>query len=341
MVNNSSSKHLAWKNLITKYQNSEALKSTWQFINSFVPFLVLWYLAYLSLNVGYWLTLIVAIPATGFLMRMFIIQHDCGHGSFYKSRKANDLWGMFCSIFTLTPYHYWRKNHAMHHASVGKLDERGVGDVYTMTVEEYLKRSAWGKFKYRIYRNPVVLFLIVPAVLFMVIYRFPTSRSEALKPLHSSVYFTTLVIGALVGSIIWLIGWKAFLMVQVPISVILSSTGMWFFYVQHQFEDTYWNDNENWDFTDAAIKGSSYYKLPKIIQWFSGNIGFHHIHHLSPRIPNYKLEKCHKENPMFQKAAVLTLKSSFKSMFLNLWDEKQKKLVSFYHLKKQKHTAPA
>src|SRR5205085_1858448 len=158
------------------------------------------------------------------------------------------------------------------------------------------------KFKYKIYRNSIVLFLIVPAVLFMVVYRFPTSRSEALKPLHSSVYLTSLVIGGLVASLIWLIGWKAFLMVQVPISVILSSTGMWFFYVQHQFEDTYWNDNENWDFTDAAIKGSSYYKLPKIFQWFSGNIGFHHIHHLSPRIPNYKLEKCHKENPILQEA---------------------------------------
>src|SRR5205085_9767037 len=169
---------------------------------------------------------------------------------------------------------YWRKNQAIHHASVGKLEERGVGDVYTMTVEEYLNRSKWGKFKYRIYRNPIVLFLIVPAVLFMVVYRFPTSRSEALKPLHSSVYLTSLVIGGLVASLIWLIGWKAFLMVQVPISVILSSTGMWFFYVQHQFEDTYWNDNENWDFTDAAIKGSSYYKLPKIFKCFPVTLAF-------------------------------------------------------------------
>ncbi len=332
----SSPSHNSWKKLVSKYQNSDTAKSTWQFINSFVPFLILWYMMYLSLGIGYWLTLIVAVPAAGFLMRMFIIQHDCGHGSFFKSRKVNDLWGMVCSIFTLTPYHYWKKNHSIHHANAGKLEERGVGDVYTMTVDEYLNHSGWKKFKYRIRRNPVVLFLIVPAILFMIVYRFPTSKSASLKPYYTSVYLTTLTIGILVTGIIFIIGWKAFLMIQIPISVILSSTGMWFFYVQHQFEDAYWNRCEQWNFKDAAIKGSSYYKLPKIFQWFSGNIGFHHIHHLSPRIPNYKLEKCHEENPEFHNANVLTIRSSLKSMFLNLWDEKQRKLVSFYHLKTYK-----
>ncbi len=326
-----------WKSLVAKYQKSDVLKSVWQISNSFLPFIVILYLMYLSMDVSYGLTLLLALPAAGFVIRLFIIQHDCGHRSFFNSRKANDVTGFLLSIFTLTPYHYWKKSHSIHHASVGNLEQRGIGDIYTMTVDEYSRLSSWGKLKYRIYRNPFTLFVVLPYFLFTVVYRFPSYRQKDLKPFHKSVYLTDLLIGLFAAGIIWFIGWQEFLMIQIPVYFISSTTGMWIFYVQHQFEDTYWNSSDEWDYTQAAINGSSYYKLPKVLQWFTGNIGFHHIHHLSPKIPNYRLEKCHKENPEFQKAKILTLRSSLRSILLNLWDEKRKKLISFYRFKRLKH----
>jgi omega-6 fatty acid desaturase (delta-12 desaturase) len=334
-VLDSISKPQVWKNLVSKYQKSQTGKSIWQLCNSFIPFVLIWLLMLYAIDYSYWITLLLAFPASGFTVRLFIIQHDCGHGSFFTSRRANDLCGLFCSIFTLTPYHYWRKRHAVHHASAGNLEHRGVGDIYTMTVNEYLHQSRWGKIKYRLYRNPLILFIVFPTILFLIIYRFPSPRSKNLRDYRRSVYMTSLVIAVLMGLIIWLMGLKAFLLIQLPITVITSSTGTWLFFIQHQFEDTYWTDDKNWDYTYAALAGSSYYKLPKILQWFTGNIGFHHIHHLSPRIPNYMLEKCHKENPEFQKTAkVLTFRTSFKSILLSLWDERQKKLVSFRQMKR-------
>ncbi|MBT8380697.1 MAG: fatty acid desaturase [Ignavibacteria bacterium] len=330
---NSSIKHSFLDNLIAKYQNSSSGKSIWQLSNSFIPFLLIWVLMYLSLDVSYWLTLLLALPAAGFVVRIFIIQHDCGHGSFFKSKSVNDFWGAVCSIFSLTPYHHWRKKHAIHHASAGKLEKRGIGDIYTMTVDEFLQQSRWGRFKYRLYRNPIILFIVIPIILFVILQRFPFPSSKSLKNLHPSVYVTTIVVLLVTAVMIYLIGWQNFLLVQFPITFIASSTGTWLFYVQHQFEDTYWTNNNSWDYNLAALQGSSYYKLPKILQWFTGNIGFHHIHHLSPKIPNYHLEKCHKEIPEFQKSPVLTLRTSFKSMFLRLWDEKQKKLISFHQFK--------
>jgi omega-6 fatty acid desaturase (delta-12 desaturase) len=288
---------------------------------------------YLSLDLSYWLTILLSLPAAGFLVRMFIIQHDCGHGSFFKSKRANEFLGMFASIFTLTPYHYWRKSHAIHHAGMGNLEHRGIGDIYTMTVNEYLQRSKWGRFKYRLYRNPFILFVFIPSILFIVLYRFPLSRSSSLKKLQPGVYLTTLAIAIVAGIMIWLIGWQAFLLIQLPVTVFASTTGTWLFYIQHQFEDTYWEKSGNWDFTIAALQGSSFYKLPKVLQWFTGNIGFHHIHHLSPRIPNYLLPKCHEENSLFQKVSVLSVRTSLKSSLLSLWDENQKKLVGFKYLK--------
>lgn len=330
----SSIKKPAWLEIVSRYQVPSNIKSIWQLANSFLPFVVLWYLMYICLDVSYWITLALAFPAAGFIARLFIIQHDCGHGSFFHSKRANNLTGMIISVFTLTPYHYWRKSHAIHHASAGNLEQRGIGDIYTMTVQEYLKKSRWERFKYRLYRNPLILFLIIPTVLFAFIYRVPDFREKALRSVNKSVYLTTFAITVLVAVIIWLIGFKDFLIVQVPITFISSSTGTWLFFIQHQFEDTYWNSNDAWDYTQAALEGSSFYKLPKVLQWFTGNIGFHHIHHLSPKIPNYMLEKCHKENPLFQKAKTITLKTSFKSTFLSLWDEQQKKLISFRQLKK-------
>lgn len=322
-----------WKSLVAEYQIADTRKSIWQLCNTFIPFLVLWYLMFLSLNIGYWLTLLLALPASGLMIRLFIIQHDCGHGSFFKSRKVNDLTGRLCSAFTLTPYHYWQKSHAIHHANAGNLEHRGIGDIFTMTVNEYLQQSKWGRFKYRLYRNPLVLFVLIPTLLFVVFYRFPTSQAKALKRVRSSIYWINLALVLLIGGMIWLVGLKAFLLVHLPIIIITSSAGTWLFFVQHQFEDTYWANNEVWDYTLAALQGSSYYKLPKILQWFTGNIGFHHIHHLSPKIPNYLLEKCHNAHPMFQQVATLTVRSSLKSIFLSLWDEEQKKLISFSQLK--------
>lgn len=325
----------AWKSLVAKYQSSHTWKSVWQLCNSLVPFLSLWYVMYLSLEVGYWLTLLLALPTAGFLVRLFIIQHDCGHGSFFSSRKWNDLVGMGCSLFTLTPYYYWQRSHAIHHAHAGNLEERGVGDVYTMTVKEYLGQSWWGRFKYRLYRHPLILFVIVPTLLFVVLYRFPASQKKAMKRVRSSVYWTNLALAVMVGGLIWLIGWQAFLLIHAPIVVLSTSVGTWLFFVQHQFEDTYWASGESWDYTLAALQGSSYYKLPKVLQWFTGNIGFHHIHHLSPRIPNYRLEQCHNENPLFQQTVVLTLRTSLRSIFLSLWDEEQKKLIGFHQLRQR------
>jgi omega-6 fatty acid desaturase (delta-12 desaturase) len=324
-----------WKNLVSRYQKSQTRKSIWQLSNTFIPFVLIWLVMLYALDYSFWITLLLAFPAAGFSIRLFIFQHDCGHGSFFKSQRANDLCGLFCSIFTFTPYHYWRKKHAIHHKSAGNLRQRGIGDIYTMTVSEYFSLTRWGKLKYRLYRNPLILFIIFPAILFLIVYRFPSPRDKAMKNYQFGVYMTSLVIGLLIASLIWLVGLKAFLLIQLPISIITSSTGTWLFFVQHQFENTYWADDENWDFSKAALQGSSYYKLPKVLQWFTGNIGFHHIHHLSPRIPNYLLEKCQKENPELQESAtVLTLRTSFKSMLLSLWDEKQKKLVSFRQSKR-------
>jgi omega-6 fatty acid desaturase (delta-12 desaturase) len=288
---------------------------------------------YLSLNWSYLLTLLLVLPTSGLVVRIFLIQHDCGHGSFFKSRKGNDFLGSLCGVLTLTPYFYWRKSHAIHHANAGNLEHRGVGDIYTMTVKEYLQQSKWGQLKYRLYRNPVILFTVVPTILFIILYRFPGTTSKHWKKERASVYLTNIALAAVVVILGTTIGWREFLMIQAPITILTATIGTWFFFVQHQFEDTYYAGGEDWDYTLAAMQGSSYYQLPKILQWFSGNIGFHHIHHLSPRIPNYLLEQCHEENPLFQNVVTLTPWSSLKSIFLTLWDEERKKLISFSQLK--------
>jgi len=324
---------ITWTALMAQYQTSHTWKSIGQVSNTFIPFFLVWYLMYLSLDYSYWLTLGLALPAAGFLIRIFIIQHDCGHGSFFKSRKASDYLGSVCGVLTLTPYHYWRKSHAIHHATASNLEHRGVGDIYTMTVKEYLQQSKWGRLKYRIYRHPLVLFVLAPAILFIIIHRFPLSEAKTWKRERASVWWTNLAIGLVIALLSLTIGFEPFLLIQLPIILLAATVGTWMFFVQHQFEDTYWAKAGEWDYTLAALKGSSYYKLPKPLQWFTGNIGFHHIHHLSPRIPNYLLQRCHEENPLFQHVVVLTLWSSFKTIFLSLWDEEQGRLVSFRQLK--------
>jgi omega-6 fatty acid desaturase (delta-12 desaturase) len=286
---------------------------------------------YLSLEISYWLTLALSIPAAGFLMRVFIIFHDCCHGSFFKSRRGNNVLGAICGILTFTPYHRWRQEHSVHHATAGNLDRRGVGDVWTLTVREYLALSAWKRLEYRLFRHPLVMFGVGPFFVFVISQRF--ARGVSGKRERYSVYWTNLAVLGIVALISVSIGIKAFILVQLPIIMIGAGAGVWLFYVQHQFEGVYWERHASWDYEAAAIKGSSFYELPRVLQWFTGNIGFHHIHHLSPRIPNYYLERCHRENPMFQVVKPITLLSSLKSLELRLWDEEQRQLVGFGHLK--------
>lgn len=321
----------AWKEIVAKYQKSSTTRALWQIINTLVPYAFLWYLMYRSVSVSLWLTLPLAALAGAFLVRVFIIFHDCGHGSFFKSRAANDTVGFLSGILTFTPYYHWRWEHALHHASSGDLDRRGTGDVWTLTVQEYLESSRWRKFSYRLARNPVVLFIIAPTFLFMVRQRFPSPRASVRE--RHSVYAMNAAILAMAAALSLVFGFKVYLLIQLVILMVAGGAGVWLFYVQHQFEGVYWERGGDWDYTAAALQGSSFYKLPKVLQWFSGNIGFHHIHHLSPRIPNYNLERCHKADPLFQEVKPITLFASMKSFTFRLWDEKRKQLVGYRHLR--------
>jgi acyl-lipid omega-6 desaturase (Delta-12 desaturase) len=322
-----------WKEIVAKYQLPKPRAALWQMANSLVPYAVTWYLMCRSLSVSRWLTLPLVVLAGGFLVRIFIIFHDCGHGSFFKSRRANDITGFITGVLTFTPYRQWRWEHALHHATAGDLDRRGIGDVWTLTVQEYLEASRWKRFAYRLARNPVVLFLLAPLFLFLVMNRFPSSKAPGRERL--SVHQTNLGILAIAAALVWLFGLKAYLVLQLSVVMVAAVAGVWLFYVQHQFEGVYWERSERWDYCTAALKGSSFYKLPKILQWFSGNIGYHHIHHLSPRIPNYNLEKCHQAEPLFQTVQPVTLFSSFKSLTFRLWDEQRRKLVGFGAVKRR------
>jgi omega-6 fatty acid desaturase (delta-12 desaturase) len=323
-------KTLPWRQAVAGYQQSETRQSVWQIINSIGPYLILWYLAYRSLEISYALTLVFAVVAGLFAMRIFIIFHDCGHGSFFKSQKANDITGIIAGIITFTPYYAWRHSHAVHHATAGDLDRRGVGDVWTLTYDEYHAMTFWKRMGYRLYRNPFIIFVVAPTLDFVLFQRIPIMNAAAKPREKRSVHFTNLVLLIIAVVLSLLIGFKAYLLIQLPVIAVASSLGVWLFYVQHQYENVYWERHENWDFATAALFGSSFYKLPKILQWFTGNIGFHHIHHLSPRIPNYRLEACHKANPLFEQIEPLTLKSSLKSLRIRLWDENRHKVMGYH-----------
>lgn len=321
----------SWRRAVAKYENPDLRRSVWQAVNTLVPYFMLWYAMYRSLEVSYWITLALSFLAAGFLVRIFIIFHDCGHGSFFTSQRANDILGFITGVLTLTPYYGWRHEHAVHHATAGDLDRRGVGDIWTLTVREYRESPPRKRFKYRLYRNPLVMFVLGPLFVFLVRQRF-ASRRAGRRERHS-VYWTNL---AILGTVVLMgatMGLKAFVLLQLPIIVIASAAGVWLFYVQHQYEGVYWERHDKWDYVSVALQGSSFYKLPKVLQWFTGNIGFHHIHHLSPRIPNYHLERCHNENPMFQGAKSITLLASLKSFRYRLWDEDRHRLVGFGYLK--------
>lgn len=327
----STASHGAWRKVIAPYERSSVRRSTWQLVNTCVPFFLLWYAMYRSLTLSYWLTLALALPTAGLLVRIFIIFHDCCHGSFFQNRKANDIVGTITGILTCSPYRRWRHDHNVHHASSGDLDRRGVGDIWTLTVEEYLALPRMQRLGYRLYRNPLVMFCLGPAFIFLISYRF--NRRDAGQAERRNTYLINFGIAASIALLCWAIGWQAFLLVHGPVFLISGAAGVWLFYVQHQFEGTYFEHGENWDYVKAALQGSSFYRLPKVLQWFTGNIGYHHIHHLSPRVPNYNLERAHAENPMFQEVEPVTLLSSIKSLRFRIWDEYRRKLVGFGYVK--------
>ena len=327
----SASQQASWQQVVAKYQHPDLRRSVWQMVNTLIPYCLLWYMMYRSLEVSYWMTLALAVPTAGFMVRIFIIFHDCGHGAFFKSQRANNFWGFVTGVLTLTPYYGWRHEHATHHATAGDLDRRGVGDIKTLTVKEYLALPPLKRLKYRLYRNPLVMFIFGPLFVFVIQQRFVPRGSR--KRERYSVYWTNLALGGIAAVMSLTIGLNAFVLVQLPIIMISSGTGIWLFYVQHQYEGVYWERHDNWSYLAVAIQGSSFYKLPKVLQWFTGNIGFHHVHHLSPRIPNYYLERCHNADPIFQEVKAITFWPSLKSLSFRLWDEDRHQLVGFGYLK--------
>jgi len=310
------------------YSHASIPCSVWQLVNSLVPFFLLWGLAaYLYLNYSFWPLLIITPLAAGFMVRAFIIFHDCCHGSFFQSKAANDWVGRLLGLLVFTPYDHWKHNHSVHHATAGNLDKRGVGDVQTWTVDEYRSKAWYARLGYRLMRHPLVLLTVGPLLVFTIGHRFWTSTSGRSEKL--SVVFTNIALVLILALLMLLIGWRAFLAVQLPLLWIASICGVWLFYVQHNFDGTYWERSQSWDFYKAGLMGSSYYKLPALLNWFTGNIGFHHIHHLAPKIPNYYLRRALASAPIFQQVRPLTIWRSLKSLGYRLWDEEQKMMVGF------------
>ncbi len=316
-----------WGDALAPYSRPRLGRSLLDIATSLVPYLALSVLMYLALDVSYLLVLALAIPAAGFLLRTYIVFHDCAHGAFLPSKRANSWLGVALGLVVYQPFLSWRHSHAVHHATAGHLDRRGVGDVLTLTVAEY-QASPWRRrLGYRLFRNPLVMFGLGP-IYAMVLQPRLVSRS-ARPRIRRSVLATNVVLTALVGALCWLVGWREFLLVQMPTALLAGSAGVWLFYVQHQFEDTYWQSAGDWSYADAALQGSSYLKLPSVLQFFTGNIGLHHVHHLNARIPNYNLQRAHDRNPIFHQVPTLSLWDGLRAVRLKLWDEGRGRLVTF------------
>lgn len=321
-------KNIAIRKLIKPYAQPNLMRSTWQIVNTLLPLMILYGLQGLLYVNGWWALIpIFVLPTAAFMVRTFILFHDCTHMALFKSSRSNIIWGHILGIFAFTPYYIWREDHNRHHGTVGNLDKRGIGDIWTMTVDEYLNSSKFKRFYYRIYRNPIILFFIAPMILFGLLNRFPTKKYS--KKNHLSLLITN--IGILVIALIGvnLIGMTGYLIVQLVTLYFAGMMGIWLFYVQHQFDAVYWENSKKWDFVKAAIEGSSYYKLPKVLQWFSGNIGYHHVHHLNPRIPNYNLPRCHKILSGIESPYTVTFFKSFRLAMLHLYDETSGRLISY------------
>jgi acyl-lipid omega-6 desaturase (Delta-12 desaturase) len=328
-----------WRETLAPYTQPRLGRSLVDLATSVVPYLALSVAMYLSLGVSYLLTLAIAIPASGFLVRTFILFHDCSHGSFMRSRKANLWLGTALGLLVYSPFLRWRHDHAIHHATSGDLDRRGGGDVRTLTVSEYRALSPRSQLAYRVFRNPLVMFGIGPIVALLI---GPRLVSRSARPrMRRSVIATNVALAVLVGALCWLMGWRDYLLVQAPTVLLAGSAGIWLFYVQHQFEDAYWESAEDWSYADAALRGSSYLKLPSVLQFFSGNIGLHHVHHLSARIPNYNLQRAHDENPIFHDVPILSFADGLRCVRFKLWDEEHRRLVTFAQARAGYHPAAA
>lgn len=323
----------SWRTLLAPYKQAAWGPALFQLANTAIPFAALWAaMAWAATRGAYWALPLLAVPAAFLFIRLFIFQHDCGHGSFFPSRRANNLLGGVLGVITLFPYGYWKKTHAVHHATSGNLDDREFGDIVTMTVAEYRALSLLGRLRYRLYRHPLVMFAIGPTYQFVFKHRFPFDLPFAWKREWLSVLKTNVALAAVYALAIVALGWRTVLLVQLPIIVIAGALGVWLFYVQHQFEDTYWEHEEAWDFYRAGAHGSSFYDLGRLGHWLTGNIGYHHIHHLASQIPNYRLAACFRENPAMQRATRLTVRESLRCARLRLWDEERRTMVSFRDL---------
>jgi omega-6 fatty acid desaturase (delta-12 desaturase) len=320
-----------WREELDPYARPRVGRSLLSLATSVLPYLALSVLMYLSLDVSYLLTLLIAIPAAGFLLRTFILFHDCAHGSLMPSKRANAWVGKVLGILVFSAFASWRHSHAVHHATAGDLERRGVGDVPTLTVAEYRALSRRRRLGYRLFRNPLVMFGVGPLLAMVLLPRLP-SRSSRPRILRS-VIGTDIALAVFIGLLCLLIGWQDYLLVQMPTILLSGSVGVWLFYVQHQFEDTYWQSGESWSYEDAALQGSSYLKLPKVLQFFTGNIGFHHVHHLSARIPNYNLQRAHEDNPVCHKVPTISLWDGLRAVRLKLWDESRGRLVTFHDVR--------
>lgn len=315
-----------------RFQASRRTKSLGQIANSFLPLIALCALMYATLDLGYWLTLALSVPAAGFVVRIFIIQHDCGHGAFFRSRRANDIVGTLCSLVTVTPYENWRRQHAGHHANWNNLDRRSSGaDIYSscMTTAEYRALGPVRRLLYRAVRNPLVSLVLLPPLVFLLLYRVPFDTPRAWRKERLVVHATNLAIAAVFLGLGVALGFTNVLLVQLPITIMASIVGVWLFSVQHRFEGTMWTRRPDWTHRSASLDGSSYLHLPRLLQWFTGNIGFHHVHHLNSRIPNYRLEECHVSDPALAPGTRLTLWTGLKSWRFGLWDEERCKMVRF------------
>jgi len=317
-----------WSKLLAPYRSADPARGAFEVVVTALPFAGFWILAYLSLSVGWWLAAPFIVCASAFLVRLFLIQHDCGHGSFFARRETNDWVGRVIGVLTLTPYQVWRHSHALHHATSGNLDRRGFGDIDTLTVREYRAMGRWERLAYRIYRWPPVIFGIGPAFIFLLKQRLPFGFMRAGAKFWVSAMGTNLAIAAVAGVAIWLVGWKAFLMVHLPICLLTGSIGVWLFYVQHQFEDSYWAEQKDWTAEEAALYGSSHYDLPQPFRWLTANIGVHHVHHLYARIPFYKLQQVLRDFPELADIRRLRFVESLSCIKLRFWDEETKRMVS-------------
>jgi omega-6 fatty acid desaturase (delta-12 desaturase) len=321
-----------WNGLLAPYRHSVTWRSVVQLVTTAALLGGLWLAMLRSLEVGYWLTLLLAVPTSLMVVRLFMLQHDCGHGSFFRSRRANNLIGSVLGVFTLVPYAYWRRTHSLHHAGSGNLEARFLGDIDTLTVREYLSRPPLKRVMYRLYRHPLVMLGVGPTWQFVLKHRLPLDMPRSWKREAIGVQLTNLGLASVVA-LMWLtVGLQRFLMVQLPITLLAGSIGIYLFYVQHQFEDTYWRYREAWDYYAAGLEGASHLKMSKPLQWATANIGLHHIHHVASRIPNYHLQRCYDSHPELRQVTTLTLIGSVKTLWLTLWDEDERRLVGFRDL---------